>query len=86
MLVMRPTYYQDVSMHRQNIAKLLSELDAKNRKGLEPRAVEQLISDNGERNDTSTIGVKSSFLATCEKQIAASVKPKPSGVIGYVDL
>ena len=86
MLVMRPTYYQDVSTHRQNMTTLLSELDTKNRRGPNLRAIEHVTSDSGERNDADTIGVHSSFLATCGKQIGASVKPKPSSVVGYVDL
>jgi len=86
MLVMRPTYYQDVSAHKQDIATLLSELDTKNRRGPAPRAVDHVISDSGERNDVDTIGVHCSSLATYKKQIGTSVNPKPSSVVGYVDL
>jgi hypothetical protein len=86
MLVMRPTYYQDVSIHRQGIAKLLSELDTKNRRGPNLRAIEHVTSDSGERNDADTIGVHSSSLDTFEEQIGTSVKPKPSSVVDYVDL
>lgn len=86
MLVMRPTYYQDVSTHRQNMTTLLSELDTKNRRGPNLRAIEHVTSDSGERNDADTIGVRSLSLVTSEEQIGASVKPKPSSVVGYVDL
>lgn len=86
MLVMRPTYYQDVSIHRQDTAKLLSELDTTNIRGPNLRAIEHVTNDSGGRNDADTIGVHSSSLATSEEQIGASVKQKPSSVVGYVDL
>ncbi len=86
MLVMRPTYYLDVSAHRQDIATLLSELDTKNRRESAPRAVGHVISDSGERNDVDTIGAHCSSLVTYKKRIGASVNPKPSSVVGYVDL
>ena len=86
MLVMRPTYYQDVSKHRQDIATLLLGLDAENRRKADLRAIEHVTSDRGERNDADTIGVHSSSLVTSEEQIVASAKHKPWSVVGFVDL
>ena len=89
MLLIRPTYYQDVSKHRQDIATLLLGLDAENRRKADLRAIEHVTSDRGERNDADTIGVigvHSSSLVTSEQQIVASAKHKPWSVVGFVDL
>jgi len=86
MLLIRPTYYQDVSKHRQDIATLLLGLDTENRRKADLRAIEHVTSDRGERNDADTIGVHSSSLVTSEEQIVASAKHKPWSVVGFVDL